>query len=73
MSKQDVEKFLIKGGEDKKFRFKYEDIDDKQEFCDLAKTEGFDFTVEELDAVLKESGDTFDSGGNPRKKSIWWM
>jgi hypothetical protein len=72
MSKKDVEALLIKGGEDKKYRLKFEDIDDKQKFADLAKEDGFEFTVEELDEVLRESGDAFESFGNPRKKQIWW-
>ena len=31
------------------------------------------YTVEELDAVLKESGDVFEKNGNPAKRQIWWV
>jgi len=72
MSKENVEEFLIKGGSDKHWRAQFNEIEDKQTFCDKAKEEGFDFTVDELDLVLKESGDSFESVGNPRKKQIWW-
>jgi hypothetical protein len=35
--------------------------------------DGYTFTVAELDAVLKESGDSFEKFGNPAKRSIWWV
>ena len=73
MSKQEVEKLLIAGGEDKKVRAIFDSIDDKERFVEKAKSEGYDFTIAELDEVLKESGDSFDSFGNPRKKAIWWQ
>jgi predicted ribosomally synthesized peptide with nif11-like leader len=73
MAKAQVEAFLIKGGEEKKFRMKYNSVDDKEEFVTMAKEDGFDFSVEDLDLVLKESGDSFESFGNPRKKDIWWF
>ena len=72
MSKQEVERLLIAGGEDKKLRSVFDPIEDKEKFVEKAKSEGYDFTVAELDAVLKESGDSFDSFGNPRKKGLWW-
>ena len=72
MAKADVERLLIAGGEDKVLRLKYDEIETKAEFVTTANEEGFDFTMDELDAVLCESGDTFDSFGNPRKRGIWW-
>lgn len=73
MSKKSVEELLIAGGADKKFRLKYDEVESKEDFVALAKGDGYDFTVEELDEVLKESGDSFESFGNPRKRAIWWQ
>jgi hypothetical protein len=73
MAKADVERLLIAGGEDKVLRLKYDEIETKDEFVTTANAEGYDFTTEELDAVLRESGDSFESFGNPRKRGIWWM
>ena len=73
MSKENVEALLLKGGKDHAFRMPYDIAKDKDAFVALAKTDGFEFTVEELDAVLKESGDIFDSNGNPPKRQIWWI
>ncbi len=72
MSKKNVEELLIKGGNDKDFRVKYDGLEEKETFVKLAGEDGFEFTVAELDAVLNEAGDTFESFGNPRKKGIWW-
>jgi len=72
MAKADVEKLLEAGGNDKKIRAKYDVPGTKEEFVALAATDGYDFTVEELEEVLKESGDVFDKYGNPPKRSIWW-
>ena len=72
MSRESVEKLLIAGGEDKHLRAKYDVPATREEFIALAASEGYDFTVEELDAVLKESGDVFEKNGNPPKRSIWW-
>ncbi len=44
----------------------------KEEFVALAAEDGYHFTVEELEEVLKESGDVFEKYGNPPKRSIWW-
>ena len=44
-----------------------------EEFVALAAEDGYDFTVEELDAILKESGDVFEKNGNPPKRQIWWV
>lgn len=73
MSKKAVEEFLIKGGEDKVFKLKYDELEPKSAFIAEANKEGFDFTEEEFDAVLRESGDSYESYGNPRKRSIWWV
>ncbi len=71
MSKQSVEDLLAKGGSDKEFRMKYDSIMTKEKFVEVALSEGYDFTVEELTAVLRENGDMFESYGNPPKRSIW--
>ena len=72
MAREDVEKLLIAGGEDKHVRAKYDVPATKDEFVTLAAAEGYDFTVEELEMVLHESGDVFEKNGNPAKRSIWW-
>ena len=71
MSKESVLDLLDKGADDREFRIKYDNIFTMEEFVELAKGDGFDFTVEELKEVLKENGDSFDSLGNPPKKLIW--
>ncbi len=73
MAREDVERLLIAGGEDKHLRAKYDVPATREEFIVLAGTEGYDFSVEELDGVLKESGDVFEKNGNPAKRSIWWV
>lgn len=73
MSKKEVERLLIAGGEDKVLRLKYDEIERKEDFVAEANKEGFDFTQVELDDVLRESGDDFESFGNPRKRGIWWF
>jgi len=73
MAKKEVERLLIAGGEDKVLRLKYDTLEPKPAFVAEANKEGFDFTEEELDAVLRESGDSFESYGNPRKRGIWWF
>jgi len=72
MSKKNVEELLIAGGEDKHVREKYNNPATMDEFVTLAAADGYEFTVEELANVLKESGDVFDKHGNPPKRSIWW-
>lgn len=72
MARKDVEALLIAGGEDKKLRAKYDVPATMEEFVELASKDGYHFTVEELDAVLKESGDVFEKNGNPPKRQIWW-
>jgi predicted ribosomally synthesized peptide with nif11-like leader len=71
MSRQNVLDFLEKGSDDKQFRIKYDNTMDINKFVELAKEDGFEFTVEELKGVLFENGDSFDSLGNPPKKDIW--
>jgi hypothetical protein len=71
MSKESVEELLIKGGSDKEYRVKYDNALSKEAFVEAALADGYDFTVEELTAVLRENGDMFESYGNPPKKSIW--
>ncbi|BBO84922.1 Nif11-like leader peptide family natural product precursor [Desulfosarcina ovata] len=73
MSKKEVERFLIAGGEDKVLRLKYDQIETMPDFVVAAVADGFDFNEEDLKAVLRESGDSFDSYGNPRKRDIWWF
>ena len=73
MSKENVEALLIKGGKDRQFRIPYDEAADKEQFIALAKNDGFEFTIEELDAVLREEGEIFDSNGNPPKRGIWWV
>jgi predicted ribosomally synthesized peptide with nif11-like leader len=73
MSKKEVERLLIAGGKNKVVKAKYNAIASKDDFVAAAKEDGYDFTVEELDQVLKESGDDFTTYGNPPARSIWWV
>jgi len=72
MSKKEVERLLIAGGENKTVKAKYNAIGPKEDFVGTANEDGYDFTVEELDEVLKESGDDFATFGNPPARAIWW-
>lgn len=72
MAKQQVEALLIAGGENRDTQAKYDNIKTKEDFVAAAVADGFDFTIEEFDAVLQESGDSFDLVGNPGKRHIWW-
>jgi len=72
MSLEKVEELLIKGGNDEEYRKKFDAARNKDEFIELAKADGFEFTVEELMSVLNDAGDSFESYGNPPKRSIWW-
>ena len=72
MSREYVEKLLRAGGSDKVLRAKYNAFETREEFVAAAVADGFDFTVDELNAVLKEEGDDFESSGNPRSRQIWW-
>jgi len=71
MSKQSVEDLLSKGGGDKEFRVKYDNVMSKEKFVELAIADGYDFTIEELTQVIRENGDQFENYGNPPKRSIW--
>jgi len=71
MSKKDVQALLDKGADDRKFRIKYDNALSMERFVEVAKEDGYEFTVEELKEVLRENGDLFDSYGNPPKKDIW--
>lgn len=73
MSKKNVEELLIAGGADEELRNKYNVLKTKEEFVTMAKSDGFEFTIQDLDAVLRESGDAFESFGNPPKRTIWWQ
>jgi len=71
MSKENVLAFLDKGAEDRKFRIKYDNCFSMEKFAAMAEEDGFEFTVKELQEVLRSNGDSFDSYGNPPKKGIW--
>jgi len=71
MSKENVQKLLDKGADDRSFRIPYDNCMNMESFVAKAKEDGFDFTVEELKEVIRENGDSFDSYGNPPKKGIW--
>lgn len=73
MAKENVEKLLIAGGENENVRKKYDVFKTIAEFVTVAGEDGYDFTGEELEDVLRESGDSFESFGNPAKKMIWWF
>ncbi len=73
MSKKNVEELLIAGGANEKLRTKYDALKTKEEFIAMAKSDGFEFTIQDLDDVLRESGDAFESFGNPPKRVIWWQ
>ncbi len=72
MAREDLENLLIKGGEDKHFRARYDEPATMEEFVEMAAGDGYAFSVDELAAILKESGDVFEKNGNPPKRSIWW-
>ena len=73
MARKDLEDLLVAGGEDKAIRAKYDEPATMAEFVALAAEDGYNFTVQELAAILKESGDVFEKNGNPPKRQIWWV
>lgn len=73
MSKKNVENLLIAGGENEPIRIKYDAIKTMDEFITTAGEDGYEFNQAELDDVLRESGDSFESIGNPAKRMIWWF
>ncbi|MBC8414725.1 MAG: Nif11-like leader peptide family natural product precursor [Nitrospira sp.] len=72
MPKKNVEELLIAGGNNEAIRMRYDALKTKDDFIAFASGEGYEFTREEFDAVLNESGDSFDLIGNPAKRQIWW-
>ncbi|TKB11776.1 Nif11-like leader peptide family natural product precursor [Desulforhopalus sp. IMCC35007] len=72
MSKKNVEELLIAGGSNEAMRLKYDAVKTKEDFITLAAADGYEFTIENLEDVLRESGDSFESFGNPAKRMIWW-
>lgn len=73
MSKKNVENLLIAGGENEPIRKKYDAIKTMEEFITIAGEDGYEFNQAELEDVLRESGDSFESFGNPAKRMIWWF
>lgn len=73
MSKKNVEELLIAGGSDEEIRKKYDVIKTMEEFVSLAEDDGYKFSITDLEDVLRESGDSFESFGNPPKRMIWWQ
>ncbi|MBC2605543.1 Nif11-like leader peptide family natural product precursor [Pelagicoccus albus] len=71
MSKENVEKLLLAGGSDKKIRAKYNTIETKEKFVSIAKEDGYEFTIPELDEFLDEEGLDFECSGNPRSRQVW--
>ncbi len=72
MAKKNVEELLIAGGENESIRMKYDTLKTKEDFVNMAAADGYEFTLEEFNTVLNESGDSFDLTGNPAKRQIWW-
>ncbi len=73
MSKKNVEELLIAGGTDESIRRKYDALKSNEEFVALAHADGYVFSIQDLEDVLRESGDAFESFGNPPKRVIWWQ
>jgi len=72
MSKKNVEELLIAGGADEELRKKYDSVKSMDDFISLAEQDGYTFSGDDLEEVLRESGDSFESFGNPPKRMIWW-
>jgi len=72
MSKHNVEILLEAGGRNPEIKQKYNEAQNEEEFVALALADGYEFTVNELNAVLNEAGDSFEVRGNPPKREIWW-
>lgn len=73
MAKAQVEELLIAGGTDQALRMKYDALKTMEDFIAMANGDGYEFSAEELEEVLRESGDSFESFGNPPKRMIWWF
>ena len=72
MSKKSVEDLLVAGGANEGIRLKYDVLKTMEDFTEVAGSDGYEFAVTDLEEVLRESGDSFESIGNPAKKLIWW-
>lgn len=72
MSRQEAERLFIDGGKSKEIREKYNEPESHEEFVSLAAKDGYDFSVDDLKEALRLSGDSFQTYGCPRKRSIWW-
>lgn len=72
MSKQEAERLFIDGGKKKEIRQKYNEPETRDEFVALANQDGYDFDVKDLNEALRTSGDSFETYGCPRKRSVWW-
>lgn len=73
MSKKNVEELLIAGGENEAIRNTYDAVKTMDEFVAKAAEDGYQFSTADLEEVLRESGDSFESFGNPAKRMIWWF
>lgn len=73
MSKKNVEELLIAGGASQAIRTKYDAIKTMDDFIVTAGADGYVFSAGDLQDVLRESGDSFESFGNPPKRMIWWF
>lgn len=71
MSKTNVVNLLLAGGADKAVRLKFNQIETKEKFVAAAAADGYEFSIDELDEVLKDEDMCFESEGNPRCRSIW--
>ncbi|MGC9524718.1 MAG: Nif11-like leader peptide family natural product precursor [Limnospira sp.] len=72
MSKHNVETLLEAGGKDPKIQAKYDLAKNEEEFVAIANADGYEFTVDELNAVIGEAGDSFEITGFPPRRIIWW-
>jgi len=55
MAKQEVINFLQKVKEDESFKAKIKETKDSDQFIELARSSGYDITLDELEAVMKEN------------------
>lgn len=72
MSKKNVEELLIAGGSNEEIRKRYDAFKSMDDFVNQAEKDGYVFSADDLEEVLRESGDSFESFGNPPKRMIWW-
>lgn len=73
MPRQEAERLFIDGGKNKEIRMKYNEPESKDEFVAMANKDGYDFDVADLNEALRLSGDSFETYGCPRKRSVWWF